>query len=162
MKPKNPVERTSIRRTSRSHAFPGMKSSSWGASLRNPIPLVLQSPILWNLTRRISSRRTLWSLTSGACGTSKESRTCGASNESRRVETNRPVLMKSYRIEWDWLLSSPPAVLRSWEGLLCCFIGICFPMLHRRLTPELILRSAFSVSKQGWKTDFSSFLTNLF
>ena len=35
------------------------------------------------------------------------------------------------------------------EDLLCCFIGICFPTLQRRSTPELILKIEISVSNQG-------------
>ena len=45
-------------------------------------------------------------------------------------------------------------ILRYWEGLLCCFIGICFPTLQRRLTPELILKMSILVSKQGRISDF--------
>ena len=49
---------------------------------------------------------------------------------------------------------APLLALRYREGLLCCFIGICFPVLQRRSTPGLILKMTILVSKQGWKTDF--------
>ena len=40
------------------------------------------------------------------------------------------------------------------SGAVIVFIGICFLVLHRRSTPGLILKIAFSVSKQGRKPDF--------
>ena len=59
------------------------------------------------------------------------------------------MLVKCPMVEWSWLLSPLLTMLRYWENVLCCFIGICFPVLHRRPTPGLILKMRILVSKQG-------------
>ena len=45
-----------------------------------------------------------------------------------------------------------------WSGY-CCFIGICFPVLQRRPTPELILKMRILVSKQRRIPNFRAYPT---
>ena len=108
---------------------------SWGDPIQEP--WLQEWGSTWDTTRRKESFAE--ELVHGSPSGMNDESTAGFSSEDSVVETS--------------MTSTIPYIHPTKQ--LCCFIGICFPVLQRRPTPELILKMRILVSKQGWKTVFA-------